>query len=405
MKKILFIVACVAAGVSVSAQQSIVKDAEKAMKSGKSYKEVYEMILPAMTNAETQSEAITFYIPGKAGFNQFDNMIVPRQVGRLPEGGEYEMAKALIGGYENMMKALPLDTVVDPKGKVKTKYSKEIHNLISGHYNDFMQAGIDMYNAKDFPGALEAWSVFVDLSENPEKFKINNVQNDSVISQYAYYAGLAAYELDKKEEAADYFKKVTVLNPANKDAWKNGLITSLNLNNPDLLMYFAEGGDKLFGKEDPDFTGTMINYYINNKEYDNAISYLDKAIANDPQYAQYYVLKGIIKEEMKDMPGAMELYKQAIGVDPTNGLANFQYGRGLYIAAEDLDNNADQVNYAQFKETELIPRYKEAIKYLEEAYKYDENNKDKALTLLGQLYYQINDEQGIESVKQRRLED
>lgn len=405
LKKSLFLTCCLATTFAASAQMDVVKNAEKAMKANKPYVEVYEMILPAMSNPETANEAATYFIPGKAGFAQFDNLLMPRQLGRLAEGDEQVMAKALIGGYENFIKALPLDTVVDAKGKVKTKYSKDIHNIIGGHYADFTQAGVDLYNAKDYPNAYKAWSIFVDLSGNPEKFKIQNLQTDSVVAQYAYYAGLSAYEMDKKDDAALMFKKATELNPDYKDAWKNGMISSLNINDPKLLMYFAEGGDQRFGKEDPDFTGTIINYYLSTKDYKSAVNYLDRAIANDPSNSQYYVLKGVLNEEMNDMPGAKQLYEKAISIDPQNGLANFQLGRSIYIEAENLDNNADQNSYARFKENTLNPLYREAVHYLEEAYKFDQNNKSKALTLLSQLYYQLNDEAGMKSVEDRKLND
>lgn len=405
MKTSLLAVCFIGACISASAQQTVVKDAEKAMKAGKSYTEVMQIITPAMSDSETAEQAITYYIPGKAGFNQFDEMLPLREIGKLDEKGIAAMNTALVGGYENFMKALPLDTVIDAKGKVKTKYSKEILNTIGSNYTYYPQAGVDFYNAKDFDNAYKALNIFVYMSENPEKFKIVNLQPDSVIAQYSYYGGLAAYELDNKAAAAEMFKKATKFNPNFKDAWKNGMIISASGNLPEMMMYFAEGGDKRFGKEDADFTGTIINYYLDKKDYQPALAYLDKAIENDPTNAQYYTLKGVILEADDQVAEAKQLYQKALQVDPTNGLGNFQLGRRIYVEAEELDNNADQSNYAQFKKDKLIPLYKEAIKYLEDAYKYDINNKDKALILLNQLYYQTNDEAGMESVKERQIND
>ena len=69
MKKIILIGAGILAGLTASAQMSVVKEAEKAMKStDDSYKPVVEIITPALTNPETAGLAQTWYIPGKAAF-------------------------------------------------------------------------------------------------------------------------------------------------------------------------------------------------------------------------------------------------------------------------------------------------------------------------------------------------
>ena len=60
----------------------------------------------------------------------------------------------------------------------------------------------------------------------------------------------------------------------------------------------------LYGKEDPKFIGLVINGYIEKKQYTEAQTMLEQAIANDPQNAQLYDVLGILYESQKtdDMP-------------------------------------------------------------------------------------------------------
>lgn len=409
MKKTLTILACAAAVMSMGAQQQVVKDAEKAMKSGKDFTVVAEMIAPAQSNPETAKDAAVYYIPGKAGFNQYDNMLGKRQLGMLKEGEEAVMAAALMAGYNNFVKALPLDTVVDAKGKVKTKYSKDIHNVISGHYNDFTQAGIDFYNNKDFKNAYDAWETFTYISENPAKFgmKPESVQPDSVVANFVMNAGLAAWQDGDNAKAARTFEKAAKKGYDKENVWQYGLATAIQSDQPEILYYFATEGNERFGDKDSQYINSLINFYLKAERYDEAIKYLENAIAQRPNASQYYALEGIIYESKENEEKAMELYKKAVTLDPNNGLANYYYGRGLSLEAGRLADafEGTEAQFQKYYKTELLPRYEEAIKILEAAYDQDESNRSNTLNLLEQLYYVTNNEAGMDSVKERKLAD
>lgn len=408
MKRTIFFLAC-ATALTMSAQQQVVKEAEKAMKSGKDYATVYQLILPAMSDAETASEAITYFIPGKAGFNQYDNMLGKRQFGQLQPADEAVMAAALMGGYENFMKALPLDTVVDAKGKVKTKYSKDILNVITGHYNDFTQAGVDFYNAKQYDDAYKAWNTFAYISENPEKFnmKPEQVMPDSVVANFIMNAGLAAWQSGDNNLAAKTFMRAAEKGYDKENVWQYGLATAIQADEPEILYYFASKGNDLYGETDTQYINSLINYFLKSEKYDEAIKYLDEAIAKNPNGSQYYALEGIIYESKEDMPKAMSLYKKAVDINPNNGLANYYYGRGLSLEtgkrADEFAGN--EAEYSKFYNEVLLPGYKNAITYLEAAYEQDPNNRQNTLNLLEQLYYVTNDEAGMKSVTDRKLAD
>ena len=78
MKKISILSLCLLAGLSAAAQKTVVKEAEKAMKGNKPFTEVVTIITPAFSDPTTDKQAETYYIPGKAGFNQYNDMLGKR---------------------------------------------------------------------------------------------------------------------------------------------------------------------------------------------------------------------------------------------------------------------------------------------------------------------------------------
>lgn len=406
MKRLIIAVLCAAPAIIASSQQNVVKEAEKAMKANKDYVEVLNIIKPAMSNPETAKSSTTYFIPGQAGFNQYDRMYGMQQLGRLNDGDEVKMSDALLGGYDNFIIALSLDTVVDAKGKVKTQHSKKIVDNLKGHYNDFTQAGINFYNAKQFEKAYKAWEAFVTLSDNAAKYGIE-AQPDTVVANFILNEGLAAWQMNDADLAAKTFRRAAERGYDKEQVYQYGLSTALAANNPDVLYYFAIKGNEKYGETDNQYVNSLINYYLQNKKYDDAIKYLDDAISKRPGDAQYYALKGIILEDQEDMPQAMEYYKKAVELNPENGLANYYYGRGIAIETGNQSDAfpGEAAEYQNFFNKELKPQYEESVRLLEAAYTQDANNRANILNLLEQIYYILNDEAGMESVKSRRLDD
>ena len=192
MKKISILSLCLLAGLSAAAQKTVVKEAEKAMKGNKPFTEVVTIITPAFSDPTTDKQAETYYIPGKAGFNQYNNMLGKRSLGQAVD--TKEMAAALLGGYGYYMKALPLDSLPDAKGKVNPKFSKKIFSDVAGHMTDFSNAAVDMWNDKNYKGAYESWGIYLDIARDPRYAKMVPAVADSVISNVAFNQSLAAWQ-------------------------------------------------------------------------------------------------------------------------------------------------------------------------------------------------------------------
>lgn len=407
MKKISLIALALMAAYSMSAQENVVKEAEKAMKAGKTFVEVVEIVTPATTDPTTSTQAITFYIPGKTAFKEYDDFLGKRQLGMLkaddPKSQQifHTMAKDLVGGYNYFIKALELDPVVDEKGKTKTKYTKEIINTLAGHHEDYNTAALDFWNAKDFDGAYNAWDIYLTMLDMPAlegKFK---QQPDSILAEIMYNQGIAAWQADNFPNAIKAFRNAINKGFSKEQGFLYGTVVAESGKDTEALEFFAlEGANKF--PENNQFINQLINSYLTSKQYDKAMVAIDKAIAAHPTNAQYVALKGIIFDHQENPTAAMEQYKKALTIDSNNPIANFYYGVGLAAHADVIQDEFSGENFEAYKANTLNPMRREAVDYLEKAYNLDENLRTEILRVLNLVFYQLDDEQGMQSVKERQ---
>jgi tetratricopeptide (TPR) repeat protein len=84
------------------------------------------------------------------------------------------------------------------------------------------------------------------------------------------------------------------------------------------------GTDKMFTMQGANHAG-IFNYLglveTRLKNYEQAFLYLDSALKLDPREPNYYVNRGIVKENVRDTLGAIADYQRALFLDPSNGLA------------------------------------------------------------------------------------
>lgn len=405
MKKLYFLAFGLLAALCADAQMNVVKEAERAMKSGIPYQEVLDIVKPAMSNQETQNYALTWFVPGKAAYKQYDELLALKQFNKLPDGGAELMPKLLIAGYENFMKAYPLDSLPDAKGKIKPKYSKEMNNLIGGHYSDYVNAGVEFFNTKNYKDAYKAWDIFGNLSENPVFRKaIPNIQADSIVGEIRYNQALAAWQDENLEGALNAFMKAKALGYNKKALYDYAIAVATQAKKDDVVFELAKEARSLYGKEEPQYLAYIINHFLQTKDFDQAFGIINEAIADEPNNSQYYVIQGILYENSEGpdaRANAKASYKKGLDLDSNNAAALYNYGRQLCEDAYALNDKAPAGNeYEQYYNEKIRPLFLEAAGYLEDAYAADPNNRD-ALKYLENVYYNLHDEKKLEYTTQR----
>ena len=331
MKKLSFLALSLASVFAASAQQAVLKEAERAMKSGADVAKVVEIVTPAFSDPETATLAQTWYIPGKAAFSQYDKLLgIKAFKPDDPQVDPVKIANMLISGYDYFMKALPLDSVADAKGKIKTKYSKDIVNTLAGHFSDYSAAGADLFNAKDYKGAYQAWGIFTDILENPTLAKgVSKVPNDTLIGEIYFNQALAAWQADDFNGSFEAFMNAKNKGYNKKQLYDYAMAVAQNIPDNEKVLMVAREALPLYGAEDNNYMAQSVNYYLQAKDFDNAFKVINDAIAAEPNNAQYYVIQGVLYENQEKRPEAKAAYEKARTIDPKNAQAQFNFGRIL----------------------------------------------------------------------------
>jgi len=389
--------------LGVSAQNSVVKDAEQAMKGVKTYPEyvkAVEAMTPAFSNPETKDKAQTYYIPGKAGFEVYNQYLLQRQLGQNPD--PKEIGHALMDGYNFYLKALPLDSLPDAKGKIKPKYSKKIIDDIVGHVNDFDQVAVGFWQAKDYEGAYEAWDALLDIPGNPRYAKSNIKQfNDTVISEIRFNQALAAWQGQKHDKALVAFDNAIALGNTKAETFEYAYSVAYQAKDKERMKKYARMGLEKHGTADPKFLQWTVNNYIEDKQYDEAAKMLQDAIAADPNNASYHYSFGILNESQKKYPEAKASYEKAIQYNPELAPAYLNLGRVIAEQYDALDQAVDssmsQSDYNKYFHDTLAPLLKTSAANFEKAYQLNSELTD-ALQYLRNIYYRLNDGANLERV-------
>lgn len=403
MKKFSILGVCALIGTNAFAQANVVKDAEKAMKDGKSFDEVVTIITPAFSNPETANDPKTYIIPAKAGFAIYDKLFQANALGQLPAGGEKTRSEALLGGYDYYMKALPLDSLPDAKGKVKPKNSGAIVKDIANHFNDFNIIAVDFWNAQDWDKAFQAWDVYCSMPDDPRFVKsIPVVPNDTVIGEIMFNRSLAAFQSNDWDKTLKSFLQAKAKGYDKKALYDYAIAAAYNGGNKEAVDALCREAIPLYGKEDSRYISQLINEAIDGKKYNEAVEMVDQAIADDPSNAQYYVIRGIIYEQEGINKDSKAEFKKAVELDAKNAQAQYNYGRTIYNDAVKANDDAptDPAEYAKVKATVVDPILKEAAQYLEAAWDLDNEYRDP-LNVLSQIYYMLNDESNMKYTDQR----
>ncbi|MGM9847507.1 MAG: hypothetical protein ACI31F_06110 [Muribaculaceae bacterium] len=401
MKKQLFFGLCLAAAISATAQISAVKEAERDAKDG-NYAAAIEKLTPAFTHPETAQDAKTWFIAGKAGFDFYDNQYALKSLGK--EADANAMGNALMSGYKFLTTALPLDSLPNEKGKIKPKYSKDILKLIEGHYNDFNNVAIFMWEAQNWKGAYDAWEMLINIPNDPVLgANAPKAYPDSTLCDIMYNQGLAAWQMDSLALSLACFEKAMAKGYDKKQIFDYAISHAAQLHNNEKVYELAEKAYKLHGSENPLYLQLMINGRIEHEQYDEASQMLDEAIAANPSDAQLYYVKGILFDSQKNEDGAYDMYLKAVELNPELAIAQYALGRALCNKAYKINDEAGQLansEYQKVRAEKVDPLFREAADHLERALEIDPDNSHDVRVYLRNIYYNLGDEANLKRIEE-----
>lgn len=415
MKHLTLVALCACAALGASAQASLVKQAKDAAGKGASFEEVVTMITPAFSDPATANLAETYYIPGEKAFKDYDELF--KMTVTLPSkytaADSARMGRLLVEGYNYFMKAFPLDSLPNEKGKVKPKYSKSMVNTLADNVRSYRNGGVFLYNVQDYQGAYDSWMIFGSLPEVPEihkklksadKITPGVMPTDEEIADILYNAGLAAWQMNKFDMAYDAFMKAKAKGYNKKQIYDYAMSVAQQGGHEDKVFELAQEALPLYGSEDPMYVRLILNHYIVNKDNAKAFEVVNQALATEPQNSQYLVFRGILNESNGDAATAKKDYEAAVAANPRNAQALYYLGHIIYNEAGALSDKAPAnptESQKYFNET-VKPVILEAIKYLENSVDEESaDNRADALRTLENAYYVLNDSANLEYTQKR----
>ncbi|MCM1029417.1 MAG: hypothetical protein NC342_07085 [Pseudoflavonifractor sp.] len=402
MKRISLICTALIATLSMSAQKSLVDEVNKEYKSNSAAAQgALSKIQPALTNPETAQTPYAWYTAGKVAVAAYDDiykasLLTPND---LPADKKKTAGNDMIAAYEYFMKALPLDQTPDEKGKVKPKYTKDIYKTLKDGYHDFQRAGIYLYEAQDYPGAVKAWDIYITLPSNPALADAKiEADPDTIIAQMMYYQGLA-YAFDNKPElGVQSMRNAMATGFKSPELFQNALAVATQANDTVAMNEFAQKGYDIYGTQNIAFIGQLINERLNRGDYDGCVELVNQAIAAKPgseTEAQLYDILGCIDADQQKDDAAIANFDQAITLNPAFAKAYFDKARVIYNQAIRQWDDATE----ELRNSALKPQLLNAAELFEKAYELDEVNQTQVPGVLYRLFYLIEGEEGANTQK------
>lgn len=382
MKKISLLALGLVAGLTVSAQPDVVKNAQGLLKS-KKYAEALEAVKPALSNPETKETAAPWYIAGKASQGIWDEAYVVTMTGQqLPYDQLKAVSHALIDAYNYYVAAMPLDSKPDMKGKVKPKYTKEMRKTIGENYRSYFQAGLNLYNTQDYPGAYEAWDIYVNLPENPNADpKAYVVDADSLVGQIAYYQALAAYFQKDYAKSMQKVEQALAKGYQEKTLYIVGLEAAGALKDEAAENKYAVAGNANYGADDISFLASIVSTQLQKENYQVCYEAINQSMAiaaNDSIKSSLYNVTAIVNERENKIDEAKANLDKSIALNPKNAKSYFDMGRLIQNGVAAQEDNADETT----RQKVLAPELLKAVGFYEKSYELDDSQTE----LPGHIY-------------------
>lgn len=388
MKKIVILLAAVLVlGGNALAQKKNVSLAKaKILSETPDTKAAKDAILKALQDSITMKEANTWFVAGEvfnAIYNEQQTLQWTQKKG--DRGLMGKSAKQALGYY---IVADSLDRLPDVKGKVKPKFRDRIVQRITAFQRGFTDAGSYFYDQKDYMNAVEMFDQYLSYTSIPF-LKDKGLEKDTLRPLITYYAALSATQAEKPAVAVKYFE---VIKDSIDSPWVYARLCEdyATLKDTVNMIRMYKLGAAKFPKEQF-YTRNLINYYIQQNKMEEAMTWIDAAIAADEKSAVLWNVKGRILENDKKKDDAMKCYEKALELDPEFADAMGNIGRIYYNhAVEELERvNAIKDDRTYLKEkAKMKALFEKPRPYFEKARKLNPEERDYIIALRG-IYYNL----------------
>lgn len=403
MKKLFLSITLIMAFSAITfAQKANVKRAENLILQEKAdFNEARKLIKEALKDETTKNEAKTYYVAGQIGYKENEKLNQLLMLGRESDVDKDKKGAAIMESYNYLIKAHELDNLPNAKGKIKPKLTKKIRENILEYYTqqyNLIAYGAHLYENRDYAEAANVFTTYLAIPHLDIMKKELNT-NDSTYLMIKYFNALALTNSKNSTEAIKAYNSLKADNYEALNVYQ--LLSEEYLNIKDSANYFStlkEGFDKF--PEEPWFLQNIINYYINKNDIEAAATYLNQAIDQNPNIAEYYFVKGNIDERMENLVSARAAFEKALSLKPEMAGAYAGIGRVIFNQAVEMQNKAGEIkdNNLYNAEMDKIQKvFESSLEYMEKAVELDGDEYEYKQNLK-MLYYRLGDEEKYEAI-------
>jgi tetratricopeptide (TPR) repeat protein len=389
------VVAAVAATMALTpatAQKKVVSQAQSIAKStNPDFAEARELIHTALQHEETSNDPKAWYVAGYIEDQQFSSERMKEVLGT--PSNQPVMYDALLKELDLFEKAVELDRLPDAKGKVKPKYEKDIKGILAANHLYYINGGAYYFDERDYHKAYDAFTQYLRIAESPLFTGEKTAERDSNYMTVRFYAAVAATQLGEPETAITALRRAT-----EKPDFRLNEVFQYLFNEYDLAkdtVGMEASLKEAMGRvpEEPFFLLNLINIYIYTGRNDEAVEYLNQAIARDPRNPMLYNALGSVYEDgIKNGEEAERAFTKALEIDPEYVDAISNLGRVYYNQAINKQNEANQItDNAQYREAVAQAKtlFDKARPYFEKAAGIKPTEMAYKIALRG-IYYNLN---------------
>jgi len=283
--------------------------------------------------------------------------------------------------FDSYMKALQLDD--------KDRFSKSVKIKLTLLITDLTNQAVLAFEKEDFEKALKSFEQIMGIEQTPVYKADDPTAIDTVI---LFNAGLAAYNSQKYDKAIDYYKQSAKYKYNGAKTYS--LISSCYMQKKDTInaLQVLQDGLKEYN-ENGTLLVEVINIYLNSGKVNEAMKYLEIAIAQDPKNSSYYFAQGTLFDKVQKVEEATNSYLKAIEYkndyfDAYYNLGALYYNKGVKqvdvanaIPSNQPEKYEEEKNKADVEFTKAIP-------YMEKAHEINPTDKF-TMESLKTLYYRL----------------
>ena len=270
----------------------------------------------------------------------------------------------------------------------------DLNNSFALLINPSFTKGVDYYNKADYKNAVEMFERTAKINE-----KFNLVDTLSI-----YNAALAAEKGGDHDKALANYKKCLSYGYGGAGMYTTvANVYALKGDKKAALDFVVNEGRKKY-PSNQDLINYEFSLYLQDNNYEGALSSINASIENDPDNEVYYYNRGFLYDQMGEIPKAAENYQKALNLkkdyfDAAYNLGALFFNKGADLVKEANDLPLKEATKAEGLKKEAQNYFTKALAPLENAHELNPEDKNTMISLrsiyartgANEKYKEIND--------------